>query len=130
MCSYYTILSIILIYYKKGELAIKMNTKILAFISAISAVLATGLLLVMPSISETALADGQHCTTTGTCSGGSGSGGGGAGGGKGERQTDSSLDTFTITGGGGGGGGGTGGGGGGNTLCTLSACTTNGGGSP
>jgi hypothetical protein len=78
-----------------------MNTKVLVFISVISAVLATGLLLVMPSISEIALA-AVNCSTSGSttiCTGGSGGGGG--------RITEQCTQRGcpeTVTGGFGGGG--------------------------
>jgi hypothetical protein len=126
-----------------------MNTKVPAFIGAISTVLATGLLLVMPSISGIALA-AVNCNTSGSttiCTGGSGEGpqgisGGGGGGGRTTAQCTERGCPETVTGGFGGGGiGGPGsstgvGGGaglGGQRSCLVgvhSSCTTtNGGGS-
>jgi hypothetical protein len=109
--------------------------KILAIIGA---VLTTGVLplLVMPSISGTALA-AQHCTSSDIyaiiCSGGFGGGGKGipSGGGGGHTTCTSIFTSGTCTTSGGGGGGGLDkvGGGGGQTTCSREVCTTIHGGS-
>jgi hypothetical protein len=104
---------------------------------AISAVLATGLLLGMSSTSRTALAS-VNCNPSGTiCSGGGGAGGGGSGGGGGSHtiaECGSKSCPSTVSGGSGGGGieSKTTGGSGGQTICSdIHTCTTiHGGGKP